>query len=264
MSMKIAPPQFSKSKCYERYKQELLAWREITELSKKKQGIALALSLPDEDDSGIRAQVFEELSLNELKEGNGFEKLITFLDGKLGKDELEDCLEKFEDFEDFQRVDSMTINDYIAKFDSKYHKIQKKGMSLPSEILAFKLLRRANISRDEKLLVMTGMNYSEKSTLYDQAKRSLKKFKGDSVDCTSAVKLEPTYHTEKETFVTYGAGQRKWYPNKYSRGMGSGRPGTSRSNSGRLNNQTDRPLNPSGNDGQPFNLSCMWNLSTFA
>ena len=258
MSMKISPPQFSNSKAFERYKQELLAWREVTELGKKKQGIALALSLPEEEESGIRAQVFDELSLDELKEEDGFEKFIAFLEGKLGKDELEDCLEKFEDFEDFQRMDTMTINDYIAKFDSKYRKIQKKGMTLPSEILAFKLLRRANISREEKLLVMTGMDYSAKSTLYDQAKKSLKKFKGDSTsvgDCMQAMKLEPTYHTEKETFVTVGGGQRRWYPNKPNRGTFGGRQGTWRPSNGRsLNNQTDRPVNPNGVDGRP--LTC--------
>ena len=51
-------------------------------------------------------------------------------------------------------------------------------MSLPSEILAFKLLKKANITKEERLLVLTGMNYEQKFTLYEEAK-SLKKFKGD-------------------------------------------------------------------------------------
>ena len=50
-------------------------------------------------------------------------------------------------------------------------------MKLPSEILAFKLLKKANITKEEKLLVLTGMNYEQKSTLYEEAKSSLKKFK---------------------------------------------------------------------------------------
>ena len=52
-------------------------------------------------------------------------------------------------------------------------------MKLPSEILAFKLIRRANISRVEKMLVLTGMNFNNKDSLYEEAKRSLKKFVGD-------------------------------------------------------------------------------------
>ncbi len=38
--MKINPPDF-RNKSYERYKQELQAWQEITDLAKAKQGIAV-------------------------------------------------------------------------------------------------------------------------------------------------------------------------------------------------------------------------------
>ena len=53
-------------------------------------------------------------------------------------------------------------------------------MTLPSEIKAFKLLRNANITKEEKLLVLTGMNYDNKKTLYEEAKKSLKQFKGET------------------------------------------------------------------------------------
>jgi hypothetical protein len=43
-------------------------------------------------------------------------------------------------------------------------------MTLPPEILAFKLLRKANITKEEKQLVLTGMNYENRPTLYDEAK----------------------------------------------------------------------------------------------
>ena len=44
-------------------------------------------------------------------------------------------------------------------------------MKLPSEILAFKLLRKANITKEEKMLVLTGMNYDNKDALYEEAKK---------------------------------------------------------------------------------------------
>ena len=34
-------------------------------------------------------------------------------------------------------------------FDCKYRKIEKKDMTLPSEILAFKLLKKANNTKEE-------------------------------------------------------------------------------------------------------------------
>ena len=62
-----------------------------------------------------------------------------------------------------------------------YNRILKKNMKLPSEILAFKLLRRVNITKEEKMLVLTGMDYGQKDTLFEQKslKKSLKKFKGE-------------------------------------------------------------------------------------
>lgn len=69
-------------------------------------------------------------------------------------------------------------------------------MKLPSDILAFKLLRKANITKEEKVLVLTGMNYENKLTLYEEAKRSLKKFKGGGgqvKDIGQSIKIEPTF-----------------------------------------------------------------------
>ena len=59
-------------------------------------------------------------------------------------------------------------------------------MTLPSEILAFKLFRKANITKEEKLLILTRMNYDNKKTLYEEAKKSLKKLKvSDGESCNS-------------------------------------------------------------------------------
>ena len=71
---------------------------------------------------------------------------------------------------------------------------------LPSHILAFKLLRKANISKEETMLILTGMNYGNKGTLYDEAKASLKKFKGDITggNLSAGIKLESTFLAENE------------------------------------------------------------------
>ena len=91
---------------------------------------------------------------------------------------MADSLDKFEDFDEFSRKAGQSIQEYIAMFDSKYRKVEKKSMALPSEILAFKLIKKANITKEEKMLVLTGTNFENKLTLYEEAKASLKKFKG--------------------------------------------------------------------------------------
>ena len=74
-------------------------------------------------------------------------------------------------------------------------------MKLPSSILAFKLLKCANLTIDEHI-VLTGMNYDETNTLYEQTEKSLKKYKGDQAatktSTNTAVKLDAAYLVENE------------------------------------------------------------------
>ena len=95
MATKINPPIFSKSKSYELYKQELLAWSEITDLDNKKRGVAIAFTLPENDESKIQEKVFDQIKLADLKKDTGFNTLLEFLDKHLAKDDLADSLEKF-------------------------------------------------------------------------------------------------------------------------------------------------------------------------
>ena len=77
-------------------------------------------------------------------------------------------------------------------------------MTLPSEILAFKLLCKANITKEEKLLVLTGMNYDNKKKLYEEAKKSLKKFKGDTESSSTSsapIKLKPTFLVDNAGYI---------------------------------------------------------------
>ena len=52
------------------------------------------------------------------------------------------------------------------------------------------------------MIVLTGMNYDEANTLYEQAKKSLKKYKGDQVATKNTIntvtKLDAAYLAENE------------------------------------------------------------------
>jgi len=230
--MKCNPPDFMKCGSYERYKTELKAWGLITEVDAKKRGIAVAMTLPQGHghESAIREKVFDEMKLEDLNKDNGLDKLIEFLDEKLGIDDLTNSLEKFENFEDFQREQGQSITEYIAKFDQKYNRMKNLNINLPSEILAFKLLRKANIAKEEKMLVLTGMDYGNKATLYEQAKKSLRKFKGEQAGGGesvsgiggAAIKLEPAFLAEHED-VLMAAGYMRKSKNSGSSGVGGGR-----------------------------------------
>ena len=54
------PPTFRKGLSYELYRQELLAWSEVTDINRNKQGIVVALSLPQTDEMPVREKLFNE------------------------------------------------------------------------------------------------------------------------------------------------------------------------------------------------------------
>ena len=58
-----------------------------------------------------------------------------------------------------------------------------------------KLLRNANLSKQERMLVLTGVKFAEKENMYQQTKHSLIKFMGDLTEERAGtgpnVRLEP-------------------------------------------------------------------------
>ena len=73
---------------HKQYRIELTVWCEVTDLDKSKQGVAIALSFPEQDEHKLHEKVFSELSINNLKTEDGFDILLDFLDRKLQKDDI--------------------------------------------------------------------------------------------------------------------------------------------------------------------------------
>ena len=109
------------------------------------------------------------------------------------------------------------------------------------------------------------MDYTKKDTLYEQAKLSLKKFKGDGPSCAGSgsaktqpsIKLEPAFLAEhEEALVAAGyfhksrfAQRGKWRP---GRGRGSDMMDRGYSH----NTKVTRPINPKGPDGNSLTCLC--------
>ena len=244
--MDIDPPRFT-SLNFERYKLELQAWSEVTNVSNAKQGAVIALSLPEDDKHQIREKVFSGLSLDELTKEGSLNILIKFLDGYLGKDELVDSIDKFEEFENFERANKQSIRDYIASFDLKYRKLEKLNIKLSPEILAFKLLRKAKLSKEMRMLVLTGINISNRNELYEDTKCSLRKFEvmmEENVR-TESVKAENKNKSFDNNLMkqTYGGGFSKLSKDT------SNRKGTFQYSSNKV---PRKKINPIGANGKPL------------
>ena len=75
----------------------------------KEMGIAFALSLPE--NVSVRAQVVESVPFDDLKKEDGFSTLLKFMEKTLGKDDMEDSLEKYEEFKNCTSVADQKISD---------------------------------------------------------------------------------------------------------------------------------------------------------
>ena len=66
------------------------------------------------------------------------------MDLKLGKEDLENSLENYEEFKNCKSSKNQKITEFILEFEQKYNHIAKKDIKLPEEILASELLNNAN------------------------------------------------------------------------------------------------------------------------
>lgn len=291
--VKLEPPKLKEGKKYESYKQELLLWNDLTDVPEEKRAGVVAFSLPeDTSDCRIRSKVFETLELKNLGTTSGLEKLIDFLDKQFLLDGIEDAWLKYEEFEGFERKADMAMNSFISEFDGKYNRMEKcvgasttptvkvqdtsksgdpskiifeSSMKLPAPILAFRLLKAAKISAQERMLVLTAVNFEEKISLYEQMKKALLKFKDSAI-------IKSDLNSPDQSDVMYSAGGaghkrgsgRQWYGNGNFRGQSRGgirppmNPGPSnwrgRGNSNFRGNAKipDRRANRLGYDGKPL------------
>ena len=92
------PPTFKKGMSYELYRQQVLVRAEVTEIEQSKKGIVVALSLPNEDQSYVQERTFDQISLHDLKAGDGLAVLLNFVDEHFGNDDIVDSLEKYAAF----------------------------------------------------------------------------------------------------------------------------------------------------------------------
>ena len=116
------------------------------------------------------------MNLGDLKIDNGVETLIVFFDRVLNKDELAEIYEHYVNFDSYQKDCSDTMENYIVEFEKLYNR--KFKTELPEGNLTFKHLENSGLKHNEKLLVLTGVNYTKPNTLFLQMKNTLKKFFG--------------------------------------------------------------------------------------
>ena len=216
MSM-LEPPTFiSENKPFEVYKKDLKRWSRLTSLDAKLQAEMVVYKLenhPSRIQEKIATQMGDELEDNV----NGIDLLLDFLEGIYQKDSMADAWEKYTMFEKFKFHNKISLKQFIADWENKYHQLKNVGCAYSDMILAFKLLDSCKLSAVDQKFVLTGVDYKsglEKKNLFDQMKESLKKFKGQSVveheEDEKAIKVSDTYIAKMEEVLL----AKGWKPPK--------------------------------------------------
>ena len=90
--------------------------------------------------------------VTDLNKDDGLDTLINNLERHYAKDEKASAYLAYEKFESFQRPTEMNIIDYINEFERLHYEIQRYEMILPTAVLAYRVLKSANISNEKQQL----------------------------------------------------------------------------------------------------------------
>ena len=242
-SMKL-PPKFEKDEEYESWKRDLFIWRELTDLAKCKQALAVHLSL-----KGRARVASSEVAVEALKQENGVETLIAKLDKLFLQDEGSRQFNAFREFYNLRKSDAKSCNEYISEFEHVYFKLVAQKMALPDSVIAFMLLESCKFNENEIKMVMTGIP----KVTFDNMKEAIKRIFGSDIgrhrDYSKDVKTEPVFEAEtNETLYS----NRNWRHDSWRETSGRGFRGTSGANSRGFgsNRGFNRKTNPIDRDGK--------------
>ena len=163
------PPPLGSDTVYETWKNEVEIWQKITDLDKKKQALAVTLSL-----SGQAREKALQIKADDLNKDDGMTTLINALDSLYKRETIDLSYEAYMNFDKFKKMDSMNMVDYIVEFERLYTQCVKYEMQLPNAVLAFKLLDSCNLSQRDRQLALTASS----DLSFDNMKSALKRIFG--------------------------------------------------------------------------------------
>ena len=147
------PPIPKLGNSYLMFKKEVSLWSVTTTVDKKRQAGTIIFSLPDK----AKAEALE-IPLSELQDGrtyeqngenktmSGIECLLEVLDKIYLEDIAKEKFKCYDAFRKLTRPESQSIRDFTLEFEKAVKRLDEHEIKLPSAVLAYELLRSANVS----------------------------------------------------------------------------------------------------------------------
>ena len=165
MSKDKAPPELEKSKTYNDWRKLINLWTNFTSLPKAKQASAIIMT-------SLTAEAQEaclEIPDTDINSDDGVAKVLDRLDLLYKKDKLIEKIEAIDAYENFSRPADMDIKKYIIEFEKRYTKILNSGSTVSDDLLAYRLMERANLSKSSNKLLRATAEFK-----FDDMKKKLK------------------------------------------------------------------------------------------
>ena len=248
------PPSLNDTTEYEKWVKEVKLWKLCSKIDKKEQGPALALSL-----TGNAREAALEMPLEELNADDGADKLITKLDGLFLKDEHQRTYVAYSTFEKYTRPATMSIDAYINEFERLYNKVKAHTITLPDQVLAYRLLESANLDYSKTELIRTTLT----ALGYKEMKTQLRKL--EDIAVTKEGGNEPFIKVKNEADdVLYTQSYNRGYRGYRSRGRGASRVYRGRGGyaSSSFNSGSRNPLDTKGKPSRCYNCQSVYHWAS--
>ena len=233
------PPEFTAdASMYQEYKKRLKRWSRITKVDKKQQAEVVLYHL-EKHPSRIQEKIDIAIGDDIIENESGLDKLIEYLDGIYGEDDMTEALSRYKEFIRLRKTKEQTIAEFIAVFEGTYIKAQQSGCEFSDTVLAFNLLEASKLSETDEKFVLTRVDFKkgkQNKDLFEQFKASLKVFQGrENYTSECRIKVDESM---KEVLVSEG-----WVPPEKEKYKQSG---------GKKKTPYKGRKNPLGKDGKPL------------
>ena len=147
MSFRLSPPDLTDCKSYVVHQKKLAIWETIKDIPKEKRGATLAARLPYESKlkKDLRDKFFDSVDVIDLAKEGVLRLVNEFLERNLGEDDLEK-----------QKAEAAL------------------KIVIPASVRAFMVLKRANIDRTQRMLVLSELDKSDEVNMFENMCKELK------------------------------------------------------------------------------------------
>ena len=161
-----APPLLSSCKNYDDWCKMVRVWTKFTDLPIERQGASMFLSL-----EGEALDAALELDEDVISSKNGVKEIMLRLDQLYKKDDTLSKFQALENFETYRRPNHMSIPEYINEFEKRLHKCKTYGSDMSDDVLAYRLLKNANLKQSKEQLIKATISDLKYSIMKDQLKK---------------------------------------------------------------------------------------------